>query len=133
MREIVPIVGVSLGNRHEKTAISDLERVCIPTGELLNAATRRGVLEAREGVNVEYHVRHLERHGPPSRYAKVAQRLPEIVGELGHDVVLVADITAPGRPAYTLIYQEMRLSLEGTRRRFKHCPITVTGVIGGVS
>jgi hypothetical protein len=134
----VAIVGVSLGHRHQKTAISVTERAYIPTGETFNAVDynhryKRTRLMAREKVMVEYHVRHLERHGPPSRYASVAQRFPEVVHKIGQDIILVVDLTATGRPAYSLILGELTSALEGTRIRFKHCPITVSGVTGGVS
>jgi hypothetical protein len=128
-----PIVGVSLGHRHEKTAISVVERTYVPTGEAFNARGYRGELEARQAVAVEYRVRHLERHGPPSRYASVARRVPEIADEIGRDFVLVVDVTATGRSAYALLYQELRLALEGTGIRFRHTPITVSGAAGGVS
>jgi hypothetical protein len=132
----IPIVGVALGRRHEKTAISVTERTYIPTGEVFNK-THYEVgygwprLEAHEQVSLEYHVRHLERH--PSRYSKVAQRVPEIVSEIGRDVLLVVDITATGRPAYSLILRELAAALKGTPIHFKHGPITVSGVAGGVS
>jgi hypothetical protein len=45
----------------------------------------------------------------------------------------VVDITATGRPAYSLILGKLQVALEGTRIRFKHCPVTVSGVAGGVS
>ncbi len=134
----VPIIGVSLGHRHEKTAISVTERAYVPTGETFNAVDysyrrKRTILEAHERVTVEYRVRHLERHGPPSRYAAVAQRVPELVHKLGQDFMLVVDITATGRPAYSLILGELQAALKDTRIRFKHCPITVSGIAGGVS
>jgi len=130
--EPIPIVGVSLGHRHEKTAIAITERAYVLAwpGEAFNALTR-GQIEARQTVRIEYRVRHLERHGPPSRYASVAQRIPEIADAVGRDFVLVVDVTVTGRPVYTLVYQELRLALEGTGIRFKHTPITVTGVAGG--
>jgi hypothetical protein len=128
---------VSLGRRHEKTAISITERayVLASPGERFNER-HRGVLEAREEVGVEYRVRHLDRHGPPSRYAKVAKRLPEIAYILelpAGFLILVVDVTATGRPVYALITQEMHLGLEGSGIRHKHCPITVTNVAGGAS
>jgi hypothetical protein len=132
----VPIVGVSLGHRHERTAISVTERAYIPTGERFNAtaydaSSGRERLEAREEVTVEYRVRHLERH--PSRYAAVAQRIPEVAHKIGEDFVLVVDITATGRPAYSLILGELQAALKGTRIHLKHGPVTVSGVAGGVS
>ena len=132
--EPVPIVGVSLGHRHEHTAISVTERAYVPTGEAFTAERRVGgrtTLEAREGVTAEYRVRHLERQ--PSRYAEVAQRIPEIVREIGRDVLLVVDVTATGRPVYSLILGELISALEGTGIRFKHAPVSVTGIAGGVS
>jgi hypothetical protein len=132
----VPIIGVSLGHRHEKTAISVTERAYVPTGVRFNATTYdasygRERLEAREEVTVEYRVRHLERH--PSRYASVAQRIPEIAHKIGEDFILVVDITGTGRPAYSLILGELAASLKDTRIHFKHGPVTVSGVAGGVS
>lgn len=136
--ETVPIIGVSLGHRHEKTAISVTERVYVPVGDPFTQVRYDGPngrrrLEGRKEVAAEYHVRHLERHGPPSRYSKVARRLPEIAREIGGAVALVVDLTATGRPIYTLIRQEMARGLEGTRINFRPCPITVTGIAGGVS
>ncbi len=134
---LVPIVGVSLGHRHEKTAISVTERAFVPTGERFNHVTydERGWerCQTREHLATEYRVRHLERHGPPSRYASVAARVPEILMELGRESVLVVDITATGHPAYSLILSELSHALEGTSLRFKHCPITVSSIAGGVS
>jgi hypothetical protein len=47
--------------------------------------------------------------------------------------VLVLDITAGGRPVYQRIYQEIRRTLEEPRIHITYCPITVSGVAGGVS
>ena len=143
--DTIPIVGVSLGNRHQRTATSVIERAYVPTspGEMFTQVVpvytpwgyengRR--FEAWEEVSVEYRVRHLERHGPPSRYSKIAERIPEIVREIGRsEQVLVLDITAGGRPVYQRIYQEIRRTLEESRIHITYCPITVTGVAGGVS
>jgi hypothetical protein len=133
----VPIVGVSLGHRHERTAISVTERAYVPTGERFNHVTHdeKGWErhQTREHLATEYRVGHLERHGPPSRYSKVAGRVPEILREIGRDSILVVDITATGRLAYALILSELSHALEGTGLHFKHCPITVSGLAGGVS
>jgi hypothetical protein len=134
MSATVPIVGVSLGHRHEHTALSVTERAYVPTGESFTAERRLGgrmTLQAREGVSSEYRVRHLERL--PSRYADVAQRVPEIALEVGRDLLLVVDVTATGRPVYSLMLGELVSALEGTGIRFTHGPLTVTGVAGGVS
>jgi hypothetical protein len=133
----VPIIGVSLGHRHERTAISVTERAFVYTGERFNHVSydERGWErhQTMEHLSTEYRVRHLERHGPPSRYASVAGRLPEMLREIGRDFILVVDITATGRPAYSLILSELSHALEGTCLRFKHCPVTVSGIAGGVS
>jgi hypothetical protein len=132
----VPIVGVSLGHRHEKTAISVTERTYIPTGEHFNAITydargQRG-LNTRERLSLEYRVRHLERQ--PSRYKKVASRVSELVGRLEvWEIVLVLDITATGRPVYALIWEQLSGVLEESRTYATVCPITVSGIAGGVS
>jgi hypothetical protein len=136
--DTVPIIGVSLGHRHEKTAISVVERPYVSTGEIFNAVYYDGPygrarFELREKVLAEYRLRHLERHGPPSRYSEVAQRIPEIVHEIGDDIILVVDNTATGRPAYSLILSELSAALKSTRIRFTQCPITVSGVAGGMS
>lgn len=136
MKETLTIVGVDLGRRHEKTAISVIERTYVRTGELFSAAHydqdrgRRG-LDARERVTVEYHVRHLERHGPGVRYSKVAVRVAEIVVSLG-DVILVVDLTATGRPVYDLIRAELSKTLDDDVR-VKPCLVAVSGAAGGVS
>jgi hypothetical protein len=136
--DTVPIIGVSLGPRHEKTAISAVERAYVSTDEIFNAVYYDGPygrarFELREKVLAEYRLRHLERHGPPSRYSKVAQRIPELVHEIGEDIVLVVDITATGRPAYSLILSELSAVLKSTCIRFTQCPITVSSVAGGMS
>jgi hypothetical protein len=130
------IVGVSLGHRHENTAIAVTERTYLPNGERFTAPAKpRQALEAREAVSVEYRVRHLERQ--PSRYSAVAQRIPEIIHEIGRDVLLVVDVSATGSPVYSLIMGELISSLSEARGptgiRFKHCPVSVTGIAGGVS
>jgi hypothetical protein len=115
----IPIVGVSLGHRHERTGLSVIERAYVPTGETFNAVTydERGWqrLQTEERLSVKYRVRHLERQGPPSRYKKVARRLPEIVRELARDVLLVLDITAVGHPVYALIWSEISRALKDTQ------------------
>jgi hypothetical protein len=105
--ETTPIIGVELGSRLETTALSVIERTYVPTGEPFTAfrydpTLRRQVLEAREKVQVEYRVRHLERHNPPVRYQKVAERVVELVKTVG-DAVLVVDLTRTGRPVDALI------------------------------
>jgi hypothetical protein len=63
----------------------------------------------------------------------VAQRIPEVAHKIGEDFILVVDITATGRPAYSLILGELAAGLKDTRIHFKHAPLTVSGVAGGVS
>ncbi len=133
-----PIVGVSLGHRHEKTAISVVERSYLSTGEHFTSArydhsTRRQTFEAREAVSLQYRVRHLERHGPPARYSKVARKVSEVVRRIGRSVIVVVDVTATGRPVYSLILKELTDALADTRIHIKPCPITVSGLAGGVS
>jgi hypothetical protein len=134
----VPIVGVSLGHRHEKTGISVVERVYVPSGEHFTATSydERGWarLNTRERLALECRVRHLECHGPPSRYKKAASRVSQVVGMLeARDAILAVDLTATGRPGYTLVWTEVERVLEETGARVTLCPITVSGIAGGVS
>ncbi len=136
MVERVPIIGVSLGHRHEKTAISVTERVYVPTGELYNLKTTAGGrtrLEARERVEIEYRVRHLERQGPPGRYASVAKRTAELVRQVGESCAVVVDITATGRPVYNLIIEELERALQDTDIYNTPGIFTISGLGGGVS
>ena len=91
--DTIPIVSVSLGHRHQKTAISVIERAYVPTspGEMFTEVHHDGPygrarFETREPVTLEYRVRHLERHGPPSRYTKIAERIPEILREVAEQI-----------------------------------------------
>jgi hypothetical protein len=144
--DTIPIVGVSLGHRHLKTAISVIERAYVRTspGEVFTVVRYDGPsyrparFETHEPVILEYRVRHLERHGPPTRYTKIAQRIPEVLKEATTKIGvphadLILDITAGGHPVYARIYQEVRRSLEDTRISITYGPVTVTGVAGGVS
>jgi hypothetical protein len=133
----IPIVGVSLGHVYQPTGLGVIERIYKGTGEMYTAPgyDGRGLAryEAREKVELQYHVRHLERLGPPTRYSKIATRIPEIVREIGRDLVFVVDITAAGRPAYARIYEELQPVLKDRGLHLTVCPITVTGVAGGVT
>jgi hypothetical protein len=142
--DTIPIVGVSLGHRHQMTAISVIERAYVQAspGEMFTSVHYdghygRARFETREPVTLEYRVRHLERHGPPSRYSNIAQRIPEVLKEvateIGDRVDLILDITAGGHPVYARIYQEVRRSLEEAPIDITYGPVTVTGVAGGVS
>ncbi len=133
----LPIIGVELGARMENTAISVTERAYVPTGETFTRASwdhghGRRRLEAREGLAVEYRVRHLERRRPPVLYKGVAGRVAELVRTVG-DCDVVLDITRTGRPVHALVMGAVHEVLEETKARVRRCPVTVTGVAGGVS
>jgi hypothetical protein len=141
LRESFPIVGVELGARMESTALSVIERVYVPAspGEAFNKVIydthhRRERLVASEKVMPQYRVRHLERRSPPVRYKGVAERVGELIQTVG-DCLLVVDITRTGRPVAALIREAVEDVLEGTSEanHVKLCPITVTGIAGGVS
>ena len=133
----IPIVGVELGSRLENTALSVTERVYVPTGEMFTDVSHdhpRGWprLETRERFSVEYHVKHLERRRPPVRYKSIAERVAELVRAVG-ECVLVIDITRTGLPVYALIMNAVSSVLEETGTHLTRCPVTVTGVVGGVT
>jgi hypothetical protein len=135
--ETIPIIGVELGSRLETTTRSVTKRTYVPAGESFTAfrygpTRQRQVLEAHEKVLVEYRVRHLERHNPLVRYQKVAERAVELVKSVG-DAVLVVDLTRMGRPVYALVRQALLGGLEDTRITVNPCPLTVSGIAGGVS
>jgi len=135
--ETIPIIGVELGSRLETTALSVTERTYVPTGEPFTTfrydpTLRRQVLEAREKLLVEYRLRHLERHNPPVRYQKVAERVVQLVKTVG-DAVLVVDLTCVGRPVYVLVREALLEGLEDTSITVKPCPLTVSGIAGAVS
>lgn len=90
------------------------------------------VAATRVDVRVEYHVRFLERHGPPSRLSKVAQRIAEMVQSISGDIVLLLDITAVGMPATRKILSAAK-DETGARRSFRGAAINITGVAGGLS
>jgi hypothetical protein len=130
---------VELGSRMDSTAISVVERGYVSTGEPFNKTTydHRGWanLVVTEKVAPEYRVRHLERRSPPVRYKGVASRVGEIVESVG-TCLIVVDITATGRPIYSLISPVVEEVLE--RREdvdVMHLPMTVsgTGAASGVS
>lgn len=136
--EDLPIIGVSLGHRHEKTAISVVMRSYLPSGERYTAsrydhAMRRETFDTREPVRLEYQVRHLERMGPPARYDSVSSKVSELVRKIRQDCTLVVDITATGRPVYARILRDLLDALKSTGTYVKPCPITVSGIAGGVS
>lgn len=132
----VPIVGISLGHRHERTAISVTERAYVPTGEQRTIPVHRGFLgsvDLHDEISVEYRVRHLERQGPPSRYKRAASRVSEVFREIGQDCYVVVDMTATGNPGFSLIFEELRRVREEGRIHPTLCPLTVSGIAGGVS
>ena len=134
-----PIVAVELGSRLESTAISVVERAFVGTGETFNKTVydHRGWanLVASEKVVPEYRVRHLERRSPPVRYKGVASRVGEIIESVG-SCLLVIDITAVGRPIYSLLGASVEEVLDRQKKvQVTHLPMTVsgTGAASGVS
>jgi len=132
-----PVIGVELGARMENTALCVVEHVYMPTGEYFDKTTYErysGVadLVAHEKVASEFHVRHLERRTPPVRYAGVAERVGELAETVGEGL-LVIDITRTGRPVYGIIKPAVEEALADTKHEVRLCPITVTGIAGGVS
>jgi hypothetical protein len=134
-----PILAVELGSRLQSTAIAVVDRAFVGTGEIFNKTThdRQGFtnLVSSEKVAVEYRVRHLERRHPPVRYKGVASRVAEIVESVG-TCLIVVDITAVGRPIYSMIEPAVNEVLQKlTEIEVKHLPMTIsgTGAASGVS
>lgn len=107
-------VGVDLGQVHDFTAISVIERVDNRSaGELCDGIGIQGV---REVAKVQYHLRHLERFlGEP--YTVVSDRVKDLARELnGPDVIV--DATGCGRPVVDMLLERGVSSLQA---------ITITG------
>jgi hypothetical protein len=103
-----PWVGVSFERRWERTGIAVVERKHVGTGEkFIRSQVVRGSKFERltwvERLETQYHVRHLERHGPGVMYSKVNRRLVELVKELDQDLALILDVTGTGRPVWDLL------------------------------
>jgi hypothetical protein len=146
------IIGVELGARMERTALSVIEHRYVRTGEYEQKAVYHPQryapaykdLQAYEKLATEYHVRHLERHGPPVFYKHVAKRVVELTQEVvashgdGRDATccVVIDITRMGRPAHTLILQAIRgasSAYANERAQIRTCSVTISGREGGAT
>ncbi len=128
--EPIHMVGVDLGQQHDYTAISVMERTYIETGELFNAdywlnGKRR--YAAREKVRLEYHVRHLERPPLGTSYVAVVDRVVELVKALDGNLILAVDHSGVGRPVYDMLRPALARELKDTAHTVTLCPITKHG------
>jgi hypothetical protein len=126
------MIGVSFGRRWERTGIAVLERVHVPTGEKY-VESRGGWPHFVERLQVEYHVRHLERHGPAARYTSINQRVVEMVRELPSDVFVIVDVTGTGSPIWQRLRGDLKTELNGGYKRVKPGVFKVSGLQGGVA
>jgi hypothetical protein len=132
MYDTLRIVGVDLGQQSDPTAICVVERGYVPRGKLYNARywfKGRERYAAREPVNVEYHVRHLERPPLGTSYVEVVERVVGLLESLGdRELVLAVDTTGVGRPVADMLKARLEEWLkEGQRREISAAWITITG------
>jgi len=146
--EKVTFVTASLGRWHESTGIAAIERTLVPTSDAYTyipappprspfryrAQVPRPVelAEMRRDARVEYHVRYLQRHGPPSRIAKVGTILGRVLAGVEGDAIVLVDVTAVGMGAFAKILQATTDA--ATRRRpYSAAAVNISGIAGGVS
>jgi hypothetical protein len=134
MYETLRIVSVDLGQQRDYTAIAVVERGYVNAGELYNAEYyHRGewVHRAREPVQLEYRVRHLERPPLETSYVAVVERILELLTTLAKrdtELVLAVDTTGVGRPVADMLKSRLWKWLE--IHRHTHITtgwITITG------
>jgi hypothetical protein len=103
--DVVPIVGVSVGFRHEPTGLVVAEAHYVAEGEpygwvsLLRGKDGRPVTENRRDVSTEYRVTYVKRLDPPTTAPKVTKAVEKVVDKLlaNHtDIVLVGEMYAVG-------------------------------------
>jgi hypothetical protein len=128
----LPMIGVSFGRRWERTGIAVVERLHVPTGETV--VRGQSVWATIEEVQeVQYHVRHLERHGPGAMYSRINRRIVEMVEEISAPMFVVVDVTATGSPLWASLRAGLKEVLTGFyTQRVKPGVFRITGLEGGV-
>ena len=132
MYDVIRIVGVDLGQQRDFTAITVVERGYVNAGALYNAEYyHRGewTYRAREPVELEYHVRHLERPALGTSYVEVVERVVKLLQSLGdEELVLAVDMTGVGRPVADMLKTRLNEWLEQDRDVYLNTAwITITG------
>jgi len=140
MYDVIRIVGVDLGQQRDPTAIAVVERGYVNAGALYNAEywlpgskgrERRQIYAAREPVELEYHVRHLERPALGTSYVEVVERIIALLkslAKLDEELVLAVDTTGVGRPVADMLKARLAEWLEADRSiRLNSAWITITG------
>jgi hypothetical protein len=148
MSDKVTFITASVGRWHETTGICLVERIHVPVSPAYSfipdpparspyryrAQVPRPVelAEMRQDARVEYHCRYLQRHGPPSRIARVGKILGRILEDIEGDAIVLVDVTAVGMPAYYKIRQATADAVDEWRP-FSAAAVNVSGMAGGVS
>jgi hypothetical protein len=148
MSKKVTFITASLGRRHETTGIAVTERTQVPVSEAytyiphpppkspfrfrVREPSAVELAQTRQDTRLEYHIRYLQRHGPPSRVAKVGAILGRILAGTRGDAIVLADVTAVGMPAFVKIRQATADAV-GWRRPFSAAAVNISGMAGGVS
>ena len=141
----ITFVSVSAGGWHQPSGLAVVERLPVPTSAAYTyipdppatsphryrAQVPRPVelAEQRQDARVEYHVRYLQRHGPPTRIGRLGSIIARIVSEIAGDVVLLLDCTAIGAPGYKRLSQ----AAADARDQIPVMGVLVSGAAGGTS
>jgi len=141
----ITFVSVSAGGWHQPSGLAVVERLAVPTSAAYTyipdppatsphryrAQVPRPVelAEQRQDARVEYHVRYLQRHGPPTRIGRLGSIIARIVSEIAGDVVLLLDCTAIGAPGYKRLAQAAADARDG----IPVMGVLVSGAAGGTS
>src|SRR5215203_2990890 len=121
MSDKVTFITASCGRWHETTGIAVTERTHVPVGPSYSYIPNPPpsspfrfrvkeprpveLAEMRQDARLEYHTRYLQRHGPPSRIARVGKILGRILADTEGDAIVLVDVMAVGQPAFYKIRQ----------------------------
>ncbi len=114
--DVVPIVGFSIGFRHEPTGLVVAEAHYVAEGEPygwtspLQGKGGRLVTENRQDVSTEYRVTHIRRLDPPTTLPSVTQEIEKVVDKLlqkHSDVILVGEVYAVGAPGWRSVLEKV--------------------------
>ena len=104
-REI--IIGVDLGQAHDFTAITVIERGQRPTGRHKKVTNADGSVRYPQEYESTYHVRHLERLPRGTPYPQQVERVTRLIEQTrrttGLEPRLVVDQTGVGRPVVDML------------------------------
>ena len=101
------ILGIDLGQAHDFTALTVLERGQRPTGRHKTITTASGAMRYPPELEATYQVRHLERLSRGTPYPQQVERVTRLVEQtrrtVGTEPRMVVDQTGVGRPVVDML------------------------------